>query len=77
MKTCLSSSNFQRKQNINIVTSWKNLEKKNISLTHLVKQLPSFAKIYKENLLLRQERLQKEFKHCELPSGTKNQFGHS
>jgi hypothetical protein len=56
MKLCLSSSNFQRKQNINIVKEWKNLEKRNISLTHLVKQLPAFSKIYKENVLLRQER---------------------
>ena len=56
MKTCLTSSNFQRKQNINIVKQWKNLEKKNISLTHLVQQMPAFTKIYKENLLLRQER---------------------
>lgn len=60
------------------MTSWKNLEKRNISLTHLVKQLPSFAKIYKENVLLRQERLQKkESKHGELPTGTKYQFGQS
>ena len=56
MKTCLGSSQVQRKQNINIVKEWKNLEKRNISLTHLVKQLPLFTKIYKENLLLRQER---------------------
>lgn len=56
MKKCLSSSNFQRKQNINIVKEWKNLEKRNISLTHLVKQLPAFTRIYKENLLLRQDR---------------------
>ena len=35
------------------------MEKRNISLTHLVKQMPSFAKIYKENLLLRQERVTK------------------
>jgi hypothetical protein len=54
MKTCLSSSQFQRKHNINIVSEWKNLERRNISLTNLVKRLPAFTKIYRENLLLRQ-----------------------
>ena len=57
MKTCLSTSNMQRKQNINIIKEWKNLERRNISLTHILKQMPTFAKIYKENLLLRQERV--------------------
>ena len=56
MKSCLTSSHIQRKQNINIVREWKNLEKRNISLTHLVKQLPLFTKIYREHLLLSQER---------------------
>ena len=56
MKTCLTSSHLERKQNINKFKEWKNLEKRNISLTHLVKQIPSFSKIYREDLLLRQER---------------------
>jgi hypothetical protein len=45
---------MQRKQNINIVGEWKNLEKRNISLTNIIKRLPAFTSIYRENLLLRQ-----------------------
>ena len=47
MRTCKNLPKDQKKQNINIVKEWKNLEKRNVSLTHLVKQLPSFTKIYK------------------------------
>ena len=35
---------------------WKNVERKNVALSGLVARFPAFTKIYKENLLLRQER---------------------
>jgi hypothetical protein len=54
MKTCLTSSHLQRKQNINIVNEWRKLERRNIALTTILKRLPAFTSIYRENLLLRQ-----------------------
>jgi hypothetical protein len=53
MKECFQI-NPRRRNSINKVGEWKNLEKKNIALTGLVRHFPSFTKIYKENLLLKQ-----------------------
>jgi hypothetical protein len=57
MKTCESSNpNSKRKNNMNMVGEWKNLEKRNTALTGLIKRFPAFSTIYKENLLLRQDK---------------------
>jgi hypothetical protein len=68
MKTCLSSSHLQRKQNINIVNEWKNLERRNIALTNLLKRLPAFTRIYRENLLLRQSNARQPPTQDPIPS---------
>ena len=41
---------------MNMVAEWKNQEKKNLALTGLVKRFPAFTRIYKENMLLRQDK---------------------
>lgn len=46
MKEC-SKIHTGRRNSINKVGEWKNLEKKNIALSGLVRQFPSFTKIYK------------------------------
>lgn len=43
------------KHQMSMVSEWKNLEKKNTALANLVKRFPAFTKIYKENLLLREQ----------------------
>ena len=49
---------FNKKKNNNILShsEWKKLEKKNLALMSLVKRVPAFTKIYRENQLLKQER---------------------
>jgi hypothetical protein len=39
-----------------MVSEWKNLEKRNNALTGIIRKTPAFSRIYKENLLLRQEK---------------------
>jgi hypothetical protein len=56
MKECTSQNLSKRRLSINKVSEWKNLEKKNVALATMVRQFPAFTKIYKENLLLKQER---------------------
>ena len=56
MSECFKESSNTRKNSINKVGEWKNLEKRNLALTKLVRQFPAFTKIFKENLLLKQDR---------------------
>ncbi len=46
----------KRKSNILSHSEWKKLEKKNVALMNLIKRMPAFTKIYRENMLLKQER---------------------
>jgi hypothetical protein len=39
-----------------MVKEWKNMEKRNRALTALVRNIPAFTTIYKENLLLKQAK---------------------
>jgi hypothetical protein len=56
MKTCGSLNALGPKKNTNMVAEWKSQERKNLALTGLVKRFPAFTRIYKENLLLRQDK---------------------
>jgi hypothetical protein len=47
--------NSKTKQPLNMVGEWKNLEKKNTALATLVSRFPAFTKIYRENLILREQ----------------------
>ena len=53
MKECCS---HKKRDSLNKIGEWKNLEKRNTALTELVKQFPVFTRIYKENLILKQDR---------------------
>ena len=52
MKDC---SHTKKRASLNRTGEWRNLEKRNRALTELVKQFPVFTRIYKENLLLKQD----------------------
>ena len=56
MKNCTNPANVLRRTSINKYGEWKNLEKRNVALTKLVSQFPAFTKLYKENVLLKQEK---------------------
>jgi hypothetical protein len=51
----ICSMHVKGKQPLNMVGEWKNLEKKNIALAALVRRFPAFTRIYKENLMLREQ----------------------
>lgn len=54
MRTC--QNQMTRRNSLNMVTERKNHEKKHTALTKLLRHIPTFTNIYKENLLLKQER---------------------
>lgn len=55
LKYCtFSSQGGKIRRPLNMVSEWKNLEKKNTALANLVKRFPAFTKIFKENHLLKQ-----------------------
>lgn len=50
---CAQSS--KARNSINIHHEWKHLEKKNQAYKNLIRNMPAFTKIFKENILLRTE----------------------
>lgn len=55
LSSCSLMPQGKGKQPLNMVGEWKNLEKKNTALSALVRRFPAFTKIYKENLMLREQ----------------------
>ena len=51
MKIC--SQRSQIRKNANIHKEWKNVEKKNEAYRNIIKNIPAFTKIFKENIILR------------------------
>lgn len=54
MKVCSQANNTKKKPN-NMHHEWKVLQKKNETYKNLLKNMPAFTKIFKENVLMKEE----------------------
>lgn len=57
MKICALSN--KNRKNLNMHQEWRNLQKKNQSYRNLLKNVPAFTKIFKENIQLKAQTKQK------------------